>query len=304
MPRSTLNAQRSRTSPSARPSRALACARAAIVATLLAAASQPAFAQVITQGSGVNAAAIQTQVDAFRTSLGTLNANVAGSFGAGRREINWDGVPDVFSAPNALPANFFNSNSPRGVQFSTPGTGFQVSSTTASGVPVNFGNIDPSYATSFTTFSAQRLFTAIGSNILDVNFFVPGSLTPALTRGFGAVFTDVDLANSTSMEFFGATNNSLGSWFAPAGPAGVGSSLSFLGVSFAGSIVSRVRITSGNVALAAGAFDQNGNPRDAVAMDDFIYAEPVATVPEPATFLMLAGGLAMLAAARRSRRGA
>ena len=31
------------------------------------------------------------------------------------------------SAPNNLPANFFNVNSPRGVIFATPGTAFQVS---------------------------------------------------------------------------------------------------------------------------------------------------------------------------------
>src|SRR5207237_9567202 len=127
-------------------------------------------APIVFSTSGANPAGIQTTVDAFRTALGTLNANVAGSFGTGRREINWDGVPDALSAPNNLPANFFNVNSPRGTIFSTPGTGFQVSAN--SGVaPVQFGNIDATYPSSFEPFSAQRLFTPIGSNIVDVNFF-------------------------------------------------------------------------------------------------------------------------------------
>ena len=101
---------------------------------------------ILFSASGPNPAGIQATVDAFRTSLGTLNPNVPGSFGTGRREINWDGVPDALSAPNNLPANFFNVNSPRGVIFGTPGTGFQVSATAASGTPVEFGNINPTYS--------------------------------------------------------------------------------------------------------------------------------------------------------------
>src|SRR5438094_262530 len=99
-------------------------------------------APITFSASGANPAAIQTTVDAFRTQLGTLNANVAGSFSSGRREINWDGVPDAFSAPNNLPANFFNVNSPRGVVFSTSGIGFQVSGNAAV-APVRFDNINP-----------------------------------------------------------------------------------------------------------------------------------------------------------------
>src|SRR4051794_12163274 len=79
------------------------------------------------EATGANAAAIQSAVDAFRADLGTLNANTAGSVGSGRREINWDGVPDALAAPNALPANFFNTTSPRGAVFATTGSGFQVS---------------------------------------------------------------------------------------------------------------------------------------------------------------------------------
>src|SRR5690349_21573308 len=131
-----------------------------------------AFAVSIQQASGANAAAIQTAVDAFRTDVGTLNPNTAGSFPSGRREINWDGVPDNLSAPNNLPANFFNVNSPRGVLFSTPGSGFQVSANAVNptNTPVRFGNINAQFPASFTVFSPQRLFTALDSNIVDVNF--------------------------------------------------------------------------------------------------------------------------------------
>ena len=57
---------------------------------------------VLFQAAGPDAASIQSAVDAFRANLGALNPNVAGSFGSGRRVINWDGVPDGFSAPNTI----------------------------------------------------------------------------------------------------------------------------------------------------------------------------------------------------------
>ena len=52
----------------------------------------------VQQAAGTSAAAIQSAVDAYRADLGALNPSVAGSFGSGRREINWDGVPDAFAA--------------------------------------------------------------------------------------------------------------------------------------------------------------------------------------------------------------
>jgi len=261
-------------------------------ATLLWPMAQVYGAAITFSASGANPAGIQTTVDAYRTALGTLNPNVAGSFDSGRREINWDGVPDALSAPNLLPANFFNVNSPRGVVFSTSGAGFEVSANAAVG-PIEFDNINPTYSAAFQTFSPQRLFTALGSNILDVNFFVPGTTTATSTGAFGAVFTDVDLANSTSIQFFDLNNNSLGTFFAQTANNG----LSFLGVQFnAGERVGRVRITSGS-----GALGPNESPTfDVVAMDDFIYAEP-ANVPEPGTWVLLAGGILTCAVFRRRR---
>src|SRR5438093_3403006 len=180
-----------------------------VLAAVFGLVSSTALAAAVTfSGTGANAASLQTTVDAYRTALGTLNANVAGSFPSGRREINWDGVPDALAAPNNLPANFFNVNSPRGVVFSTAGTAFQVSATAASGTAVEFGNLNATYTSIFQTFSPQRLFTALGSNVVDVTFFVPGSTTPATTSGFGAVFTDVDLASTTSIQYFDAMDNS------------------------------------------------------------------------------------------------
>ena len=285
--------------PASSPRRIHLSASRLVFAAALLVTPLVADAQVVTTAAGPTPASILAQVNAYRASLGALNPNVATSFAGGRREINWDGVPDARSAPNNLPANFFNVNSPRGVVFSTPGTGFQVSAN-AGVAPVRFGNIDPSYSTSFSTFSAQRLFTALGSNILDVNFFLPGTTTAALTRGFAAVYTDVDLANSTSLEFFDAANVALGTYFAPVGTGASEGTFSFLGVLFSSPVVSRVRITSGNTALAAGATDQNGGPRDVVAMDDFIYAEPTVT-PEPATFVLLGTGLLAIGMMRRRR---
>ena len=260
-------------------------------------------AQVVFSATGANPAGIQATVDAFRSDLGTLNPNVSGSFGTGRREINWDGVSNSFAAPNAFPADFFNVNSPRGVLFSTPGSGFQVSA--SPGVaPVEFDNINLTYSSTFGVFSAPRLFTALGSNVVDVNFFVPGSTTSALSRGFGAVFTDVDFANATSISLFDATNTSLGTFFAQ--PLAGSETLSFIGVAFAMPVVSRVRIVSGTAALGAGVLDFPVDPVDLAVLDDLVFGEPVGpgAVPEPATLLLVAAGAAGFGLITRRRPSA
>ncbi|MBI3654448.1 MAG: HYR domain-containing protein [Acidobacteria bacterium] len=239
----------------------------------------------VREATGGNAAAIQTTVDSFRADLGTLRPNTKTSFPDGRREINWDGVPDNFAAPGNLPADFFNNNSPRGAVFSTSGTGFQVSmddDNPADADPdqVRFDNLNATYSSQFAAFSAQRLFSALNSNITEVTFFIPGTNIPATVTGFGAVFTDVDSGGSTSLQFFDANGNLMLIRSVLATPGS--QSLSFLGVSFTdGQRIARVRITSGNATL--GGNDNPGTGVDIVAMDDFIYAEPQPAVCPPST---------------------
>jgi len=244
------------------------------VAILAAAAFYTQAGFTVFESAGANPAAITPTRDAFRVAVGggaVPGAN--GSFGGLRREINWDGVPDALADPNNLPGTFFNTTSPRGAVFATPGTGFLVSANAGLATPVLFG-----FSTDFQTFSPQRLFTAVNSPITDVTFFLPGTATPATTSAFGLIFDDVEVASLTKLEFFNVSNSLI---FSRDALVGGNQGLTFLGaVANAGETIFRVRITSGqNTIVSNGVL---GNPSDdIVVMDDFLFAEPAA-VPEAA----------------------
>ncbi|HET9531142.1 MAG TPA: hypothetical protein VFQ92_12370, partial [Blastocatellia bacterium] len=236
-----------------------------LLSMLLAVPVPVSAAPVVFSAAGPDQTSIQATVDAFRAALGDPNnGNAPGPLASGRREINWDGGGSTATSPAPTPFTGFLAT--RGGLFATPGTGFVQAP--VDGLAMTFGN--PTYSTIFRTFSPVRLFSPTGSNITDATFFIPGGGNiPATINGFGAVFTDVDLPMSTSIELFDPQGMSLGVFFAP--PADNG--LSFVGVVFnAGERVSRVRITSGNVAPGPTANDDMTS--DVVVMDDFIYGEP------------------------------
>ena len=235
---------------------------------------------------------ILAEVNSFRAAIGGVNnGGAAGAQGAGRREINWDGGGSVATTPPVTPFDTFQT---RGAIFTTPGSG--LSQATANS-PGGLGDIDPTYATEFVRFSESRLFVPVDSNTTDGFFSVPGSngTMPAVVSAFGAVFSDVDVADATTIQFFDINDMPLWTLAAPVSPGG----LSFAGVLFTFESIARVRITTGNANI--GATDEGDT--DVVAMDDFIFAEP-REVPEPATLLLSGFGLAICHRALRRRRSA
>jgi hypothetical protein len=211
--------------------------------------------------------AITGGVTQYRTLLGALNANTAGEQPAGRREINWDGVPAAVTNVDNFPGNFFNVNSPRGVLFTTPGSGFRISDN-------GYTDVRADFTGEFNTFSPAKLFVAVGSTTMDVNFVVAGSNTPALVTGFGTVFCDVNRSGKSTIEFYNAAGTLLLSVPGPVKADAAG--LSFAGAVFDSPVVARVRIISGEAPLNSTSIDlgKSGGKLDLVALDDFIYGEP------------------------------
>jgi hypothetical protein len=229
-------------------------------------------APIVITAAGATPDAIRAKVDEYRALFGPDNGGEPGSRATGHRSINWDGLTDAEAAPNDYAPDIFNQPTApraRGAMLATTGTGLFVSADAENptGALPRFGNLNPSYATIFQTYSGERLFSPVGSNIVDLTFFVPGTQQPATVRGFGAVYLDID-TDHTAFEYFDANGNSLGIFKAPVANNG----LSFLGVAFAEPIVAKVRITYGTVALGP----NDGPDADVAVMDDFIYAEPQA----------------------------
>lgn len=243
-------------------------------------------APVVFQAAGPSGASIQSTITQYQAELGGIDNRNDGAKDSGFRLINWDGGNPAIVATALAPNPFAGFQTTRGALFTTPdGTGF-VQATPAGLASADVFN-NPSYATIFKPFSASRLFSALGSNITDVTFFVPGGGNiAAATKGFGVIFTDVDQPDgsgpgekrgnrkaSTLVEYFGVNGELLFSSLVPAAPGN--GNQSFLGVVFPDERIARVRIISGN---AVPGVDDVGKD-DVVMMDDFIYGEPKAPRP-------------------------
>src|SRR5207248_3725023 len=135
---------------------------------------------------------------------------------SGFRAINWDGVKldgtdfggstTVISQGKTvgIPTNRFQE---RGVKFgevyAVSGDGFQ--------------SVNPNVtAALFPAFSPNNIFAMFNDNGIGLSFVLPsahtGTPVAAATTGFGAIFRNVEIAGSTSIEYFSG-DRSLGKFF-------------------------------------------------------------------------------------------
>lgn len=269
--------------------------RVALCASVAVAAGAQA-APVVFSGTGT--AGATSAFNAFTTAIG------------GGSRIGWDGVrldgTDVNPATRVIDLNktveipidrFRGAGAIFGDPYTVSGDGF--------------ASVNPATAGQFPAFSPSNTFAMFDptsgqfdDRFIEQTFVLNGTNTTAATRGFGAIFVDVEQAGSSSIEYFGqdAAGNSvsLGTFNVPVGASG---DPQFLGVLFDSPIVTEVLLTVGTKALFSfdgtafqsfGAEDLAGGI-DLAATDDFLFATPqplqVVGIPEPATLLLLPAAL-------------
>lgn len=213
---------------------------------------------------------INAKLNEFRQVLGSTINTTPGVTG-GHREVNWDGVPDSLIG-KPLPSDFFNpvgtetnlAGRQRGLVYAGVNGQFIVSKN-------NFKDIDPAFVDGHS-FSGTQTFSNVNSNLWQIEPEVAGKAESATVRGFGIVFSDVDVENSTSMEFFNESR-SLGKFFVPKHDNNT--SFSFLGVFFKNEKVTSIKVGHDGP-LNSGEKDiTQGGTKDLVILDDFLYDEPV-----------------------------
>lgn len=246
---------------------------------------------IVFSGSGATDAA--AEFNAFRAAVG------------GGARITWDGVrldgTDANPATSiidagktvAIPVDRFRA---AGAVYAAP---YAVSGD-------GFASLNPATAGQFPAFTPSNTFAMFDATpgefddrFIAQSFVLPGTGTAAGTRGFGAIFADVELLGTSSIEYFGRNASgdrvSLGKFDVPVGPSG---EHQFLGVVFDDPIIADVLLTVGTNALFSfdGSTIMSFGPEslstgvDLAVTDDFVFAVPqqLHNVPVPSTLLLLA----------------
>ncbi len=245
----------------------------ALIATMGGVPLQSASA-VPTVFMGAGNASVTAAINAFTAAIGGGNNGTAPPPAAnGFRRINWDAVP--INASNEIVPSKVGDVAVD--QFQGRGVIFDDDTAVAND---GFLSTNPSVTAAFPAFTSPLVFSPYNDNQVLVTFVLASTRgttpIPAASKGFGAVFLDVESANTT-IEFFHGTT-SLRKDIVPV--AGHGES-AFLGVVFDSPVVTSVLITLGTARIfdfppvSAGGNENEGD--DLVALDDFVYGEPMCT---------------------------
>ncbi len=256
--------------------------------------------------TSVTAGTANFALTAFQTAIGGANNGANPPPEAnGFRAINWDGVAldgtdfgGVSTVINSgkvvgIPLNRFQE---RGVFFEEI---YAVSGPASPTDPSTFSTVNSNVANLFPPFSPSKTFAMFNDNTIGISFVLAAARTtapvPAATRGFGAIFRNVRIANTTSIEYFNGAR-SLGKFFVPVGTQG---QAEFLGVLFSTPIVTNVQIVCGTDTLftfdgvtATGTTTDNpAGGHNLVVTDDFVYAEPTAAANAQPAIAATAGSI-------------
>jgi uncharacterized protein (TIGR03118 family) len=279
-------------------------ADAALLPGTVTSTATTAFSGVGGNNTSTTAGSANAALSAFTAAIGGVNNGATASpQSGGFRTINWDAVKldgtdfggqtTVIDPGHVvgIPTNRFQE---RGVQFEVV---YAVSGPASATDPSTFSTVNPSVTNLFPAFSPSNTFAMFNDNGIDFRFVLASSHTgtpvQAASSGFGAIFRNVRIANTTSIEYFNG-DTSLGKFFVPVGGAG---QAEFLGELFGSPIVTRVSITLGTdvlfsfdgVHFSAGGIDDPANGHNLAVTDDFAYAEPVGPTAGQPTITAAAG---------------
>jgi hypothetical protein len=254
---------------------------------------------VFTGGDSGNATSASAALANFEAAIGGVKNTAATPQTGGFRTINWDAVKvdgtDAAAGPNSTVV--INQGHTVGIalnRFQGQGTFFgavyAVSNDGFVDTNPNVGGVNP---TLFPAFSPANTFAMFNDSGIDFKFVAPSSPTSvpvsAATRGFGAIFLNVQNVGTAIRYFHG--NTLLGVLDVPANATA--GAAEFAGQLFADPVVTNVELTLGDgvifkfdgTTVAAGAANSPAN--NLVVTDDFAYPEPV---PIANGFPIVSGG--------------
>lgn len=236
-----------------------------------------------TMFTGGGSTAAPNAENAFKAAIGgTDNGAIPREQSSGLRDVNWDGIPTDGS--DSLGATSINAHTVSLPPSRVQSWGLRVNGPLAVSDDA-FASANAGTNNKLHPFTSPSLAAPFNTNTLELDVIAPtapGSApAAAATRGLGAIFTNVNLPNTTWIDYYNG-DSLVSRVFAPTAAAGAAS---FAGALFPSAIVTKVVITLGTAMIfswdgsSVTAGPANSGSTDLVAADDVVLAEPAPAHP-------------------------